>query len=376
MRVAVDAELALREAGREPRPQLLDEHRPRGPERLLARPDLADDLHAGVLAGGLDGDHAPTGRERAGEGFEHELHLQIGRMPCAEGLGRDDQIVAADRRAGPGDHRVEREPVVGAVEHDHGRVDVDRIAGLRARAHLPPVGQDRAEVVDPAVELVGGASVEGDLAPVDPGPGGFIRRAQRGRLAVVQVGERHHGLGMLGESVGELLQGESHVFEADLLADDEEGHGRVVAVELAQHARHDRAVAGPGVEHPQRGRLRIERFQLGADALADRPLLAARGDEQQVLLPVVEEAEGSFVAGHVGLRGAGVEGGILPISPALFPRPIDRLVGSDSSAFPAPSHAARAIATPAGDPRSRASSHAAIPRFRRLNPSAARIEAV
>ena len=313
----------FRVVGREPRAQLLHEHRTRGEERLLARPHLADDLHARVLSGGLDGDHAPARRERGGERLQHEPYLEPGAVPRAEGLRRDDEVVAADRRLGRGDDRIEREPVVGAVEHDHRRLDVDRVAGARARAHLPPVGQDRAQLRDLPVELVRGVTFEGELPPVDARPGAVAGRLQPGGLAVVQVGEHHHGLRVLGESVRELLQGEPHVLQADLLADDEERHGGEVPVKLSEHARHHGTVAGPGVEHPQRGWRGRERRQLGADALADRPLLAAGGHEQQVLLPVVEEAERALV-GHVGLQFIGLaregrRGGMLPVPFAGVP---------------------------------------------------------
>ena len=49
-RLAVNAELAFRKVGLEPGAQLLHEHRSRGLERFLRRPDLADDLHTRVLS--------------------------------------------------------------------------------------------------------------------------------------------------------------------------------------------------------------------------------------------------------------------------------------------------------------------------------------
>ena len=59
----------------------------------------------------------------------------------------------------------------------------------------------------------------------------------------------------------------------------------------AHGARQHGAVAHAGVEQPQRRRARMDVGQLHADALGDDPLLAAGGDEQQVFLPVVVEAE-------------------------------------------------------------------------------------
>ena len=51
------------------------------------------------------------------------------------------------------------------------------------------------------------------------------------------------------------------------------------------------AVAHAGVEHAHRRRARMDVGELHADALGDHPFLAAGGDEQQVFLPVVVEAE-------------------------------------------------------------------------------------
>ena len=60
---------------------------------------------------------------------------------------------------------------------------------------------------------------------------------------------------------------------------------------LAHDAGQHGAVAHAGVEHAHRGRLGMQVAQLHADAAGDHLLLAAGVDEQQVLLPVVEEAE-------------------------------------------------------------------------------------
>ncbi len=99
---------------------------------------------------------------------------------------------------------------------------------------------------------------------------------------------------MLVEAVDHLAQGEAHVLEADLLADDVERHRREAPVHLAHHAREHRAVAHAGVEQAHRGRARMDVAELEPDALRHHVLLAAGVDEQQVLLPVVEEAEVLF----------------------------------------------------------------------------------
>ena len=96
---------------------------------------------------------------------------------------------------------------------------------------------------------------------------------------------------MLEEAVRHFLQRQANVFEADLLADDVERHVGEAVVHGAHHARQHRAVADAGVEHAQRRRMRMEEAQLLGDPVGDFPLLAAGVDEQQILLPVVEEAE-------------------------------------------------------------------------------------
>ncbi|MGY3451073.1 hypothetical protein ACVILH_003415 [Bradyrhizobium sp. USDA 4353] len=50
-------------------------------------------------------------------------------------------------------------------------------------------------------------------------------------------------------------------------------------------------VADAGVEQPQRWRARMDAGELEADALGHHPLLATGVHEQQIFLPVLEEAE-------------------------------------------------------------------------------------
>ena len=65
---------------------------------------------------------------------------------------------------------------------------------------------------------------------------------------------------------------------------------------LAHDAGQHGAVTHAGIEHAQRRRLGMQMAELHADAARDHLLLAAGVDEQQVFLPVVEEAE---VAGPI-----------------------------------------------------------------------------
>ena len=178
-----------------------------------------------------------------------------------------------------------------AVDHQHHRPLIDRIAGLGADAGLPVLRQERHQVGDLLLEIVRGIAGQRDLVPDQA-----RRRVQRlhvqpRRVGIVQVGEHQHGRRMLVEPVRHLLQREPDVLEADLLADDIERHVREAVVHRAHHPQHHRAVADAGIEHAHRRRPRMDVAELQRHAVRDHPFLAAGVDEQQILLPVVEEAE-------------------------------------------------------------------------------------
>ena len=59
----------------------------------------------------------------------------------------------------------------------------------------------------------------------------------------------------------------------------------------AHDPRQNRAVADAGVEHPDGRRRRMDVGEFQRDAIGDLGLLAAGRDEQEILLPVVEEPE-------------------------------------------------------------------------------------
>ena len=105
---------------------------------------------------------------------------------------------------------------------------------------------------------------------------------------------------MLEQPVRHLVERQPDVLQAELLAGDIERHMGKAAVHRAHHPRQHRAVADTGVEHPQRRRARMQAGQLQRHPLGDHPLLAAGVDEQQVFLPVLEEAE--IAAGIALLR--------------------------------------------------------------------------
>ena len=123
---------------------------------------------------------------------------------------------------------------------------------------------------------------------------------------------------MLEKPVRHLLQGEADVLETDLLADDVERRVRKAVMHGPHHPEQDRAVAHAGVEHPQRRRARVNIGELEPDPAGHHPLFAAGVDEQQVFLPVVEEAE---VALWIALPGR--DRGRRSRNPRRPRRPID-----------------------------------------------------
>ena len=146
------------------------------------------------------------------------------------GLGGDDEVVVGPRFAGSGDDGIEGEGLIGPVDDQDGGGDIERIAGLLARSDLPVPGEEVVEVAELFAEFVragagefGVAEDEGLLLARGVGP-------QDGGLGVVEVGERDDRLGVLDEAVGQFVEGQADVLEADLLAGDEEGHGRKLLV--------------------------------------------------------------------------------------------------------------------------------------------------
>ena len=246
----------------------------------------------------MDRDQAAARPERARQRRDHALGLEVERGARAIGLRGDHEVVVGDGAARPRHDRVEQELVVLAVDHQHHRPLIHRVAGLRAHARLPVLGEERLEIGDLLLEAVRGRAGERHLVPHHA-----RRRRQRldgepGRVRIGEVGQHQHGRRMLDETVRHLLQGEADVLQADLLADDVERHGGEAVVHRAHHPRQHGAVADAGVEHAHRRRARMDVGELERDAVGDHPLLAAGVHEQQIFLPVVEEAE---IALRVGL---------------------------------------------------------------------------
>ena len=245
----------------------------------------------GIVAVRMDGDEPAAGAERPRQRRDHPLGLEFERGAGAIGLRGDDEIVIGDGAAGPGNDRVEQEPVVLAIDDEHDRTLIHRIAGARAHPGFPVERQERLEIDDLLLEAMRGIADERKLVP-DQARGGVERlHGQPRRVGIGEVGEHQNGRRMLEEAIRHLLQREPDVLEADLLADGVERHVRETVVHGAHHAYQHRAVADAGVEHPHRRRARVDVDEFFGDAVRDLPFLAAGVDEQQIFLPVVEEAE-------------------------------------------------------------------------------------
>ena len=271
-----------------------------GGERILVGPELAHDLDARVAAVGVDSEQPAAGSERARERGDHFGRFEPGRRAGAVGLRCDHQVVAGARLPLARNDFVQQEAEVLAIDHQRHRALVDRVAALEAVPRLPVPGEEGLERRDLLAEFVPGGAGQGRFVPDQRG-----RRRERlgrepGRLVVVQVGDHQHGRRVLVEAVRHLVERQPHVLEAHLLADEVERQRREAGVQLAHHARERRAIAHAGVEHAHRRRAGVDVRELQADAARDHALLAAGVDEQQIFLPVVEEAE---VARRRGLGG-------------------------------------------------------------------------
>ena len=132
--------------------------------RTISRP--------GIAAAGMDAEQAAAGPQRAGERRDHLGGLELDRHARAIGLGGDDEIVVGARGALLGDHVVEQEAEVVAVEHERDRALVDGIAGLGAVFGLPVPGQERLERGDLVGELGRRRAGERRLVPDERGGGG------------------------------------------------------------------------------------------------------------------------------------------------------------------------------------------------------------
>ncbi len=129
------------------------------------------------MAAGLHGQQPAARREIARQRREHRARLELGRHARAPRLRGEDQVVAFQHLAGPRDDAVEQEFMILAVDHQHRRPRIDRIAGLRAGPRLPAMRQHRAQRLDLLGVFMGGVAGEPQLLPVHRGAGLQVVRA-------------------------------------------------------------------------------------------------------------------------------------------------------------------------------------------------------
>ena len=268
----------------------------------------------------LDREQAAARGEAAGERREHAAHFEVRPHARAPRLRGKYQVVVLEDPAGLGNHAVEQELVIFAVDDQHRRTHHQRVATRRARPRLPAAGQRAVELIDLLSVFVRRATAQPHLLPVECGGQLGIARHQPRRLGIVEIGDHEHRGRMLEQAVGQLLEPEAHVFEADLLGDHEHRHGRELAMRAAHDTRDHRAVAHAGVEQAHRRRRRPQQCHLVRGAARDRRFLVAGGDERQVLLAVVVEAERRR-AGAVAAAGAACgAGAFMKVAPLLAPQ--------------------------------------------------------
>src|SRR5260221_4069624 len=131
--------------------------------------------------------------------------------------------------------------------------------------------------------------------PNEIGRLGGVRHEAR-RRTIVHVGDDDHGLRMLEESVRQFGEGQPDILHADLLADDYPGDVAETLMHVLHDLRQDRAVTHTRIEEMQCRTTRLDVGQLGADPFGDRRFLAARRDEEEILLAIVIEPEGAHLA--------------------------------------------------------------------------------
>ncbi len=233
-----------------------------GLERVLLGPHLAHDLQPRIAAAGVDAEQTAPGAQRARQRRHHLGRLELDGHAGAIGLRGDDEIVVGSGMALLGDHVVEQEAEIVAVDHQGDGALVDGVAGLGRVPGLPVLGQKRLQRGDLVGELGRRGARQRHLVPHQRGGRGERLRRQPRRLGVVHVGDHQHGRGVLVEAVGHLVQRQPHVLQADLLAHRVERQRRKAAVHLAQNAGEDRAVAHAGVEQAHRRRRGMQMAEL------------------------------------------------------------------------------------------------------------------
>ena len=299
-------------------------------ERHLVGPELLSDLEGGIATPRLYCQQPSTRREAARQRREHTLYLEVGAHARAPRLRGKHEVVVLEDPARLRDHGVEQELVVLAVDHQHRRAHQHGIARFRAGLRLPAVCERAAEVLDLLRVLVRGHAVEAYLLPVERCRELGVARHQAGGFGVVEVGDHEHGSRVLDQPVGQFLEAEPYVLEADLLGDDQQRHRRELAMRAAHDSRDHRTVAHTGVEDPHGRRRRSQQRDLVGGAARYRRFLVAGIYEGQVLLAVVIEAKRrrrpgtvSSRRGYGRRRGRDIHGASAPELHGRDPRAFD-----------------------------------------------------
>src|SRR5215831_11190320 len=134
-------------------------------ERIFSRPESLNDLESGVLAVGLDSQHASAGRETAREWREDFLGLESGGHARAPRLRSENKVVVLKCSPRLGNHRIEQELVIIPIDDEHGSPYVDWIAGRLAWFGLPSVGERCGKILDLFSVLVRGVSTQPHFLP-------------------------------------------------------------------------------------------------------------------------------------------------------------------------------------------------------------------
>ena len=216
----------------------------------------------GSLAVRMDADQPPARPQRPDQRRHHLRGLELDARPRPIGLRGDDQIVIRHHPAGPRHDRIEQERMILAPQRQDDRPLIDRIAGGRADARAPVLGQEAFELADLLGEAVRGVAGQRDVLPDQALRRRHRARRQPRRLGIIEVGDDQHGGGMLEQAIRHLLQHQADVFVADLLGHDVERHGREARMHRPHHPRQHGAVADAGIEDPQRRRRRLQIAEL------------------------------------------------------------------------------------------------------------------
>ena len=179
-----------------------------------------------------------------------------------------------------------------AIQRQHNGPLIGRIAGFGADLRFPVIGKKRLKLGKLLFKLVGRITGEFDFLPDQflCRPLADFRRQPR-RFGIIKVRQHHNGRWMFEKPVRKFLERQPHIFKADFLADNIEGHCRIAAMHGAHHASQYRPVAHASIEQPQGRRMRRDIVEFHGDSVRNCPLFTAGVDEHQIFLPIVKESE-------------------------------------------------------------------------------------